>query len=118
MAGPRHPELLRAALWLLAALLVMTALRPGPGAAQPAGEGPVYRLEVAGLACPFCAYGIEKKLTRSEGVARVDIDIDAGVVRVTMEPGRRLEEARARRLVDEAGFTLRGFAREAADEKG
>lgn len=27
--------------------------------------GPSYRLAVDGLACPFCAYGIEKKLTPS-----------------------------------------------------
>ena len=28
----------------------------------------VYSLQVNGLACPFCAYGVEKKLSSIEGV--------------------------------------------------
>ncbi|MDQ3269572.1 MAG: heavy-metal-associated domain-containing protein [Pseudomonadota bacterium] len=34
-----------------------------------------YRLRVDGLACPFCAYGIEKQLSKLDGVARVETDI-------------------------------------------
>ena len=30
--------------------------------------GTEYQLRVDGLACPFCAYGIEKKLKKTEGV--------------------------------------------------
>jgi len=71
--------------------------------------GPSYRLEVAGLACPFCAYGIEKRLNRIDGVERLQTHIKEGAVIVTMKEGAKLEEARARRAVEEAGFTLSGF---------
>ncbi len=68
-----------------------------------------YQLRVDGLACPFCAYGIEKELIRTDGVKMLDIDIDAGTVTVTMEEGATLTEAQADRIVEDAGFTLRDF---------
>ncbi len=77
--------------------------------AMPVWAGEVYKLYVDGLACPFCAYGVEKKVGGLDGVERVDIDIDEGVVAVTMAEGSTLAEAAAKRAIDEAGFTLRAF---------
>ena len=71
----------------------------------------VYRLYVDGLACPFCAYGIEKKLSSLKGVGKLAFDMEAGVVTVTMADGADLDEAVARQAVKQAGFTLRGFER-------
>ena len=68
-----------------------------------------YRLQVDGLACPFCAYGIEKKLTALDGVDKVETHIREGAVIVTMEDGAALDEATAKRAVETAGFTLNGF---------
>ena len=68
-----------------------------------------YQLRVDGLACPFCAYGIEKELNRTEGVAGIAIDINAGIVTVTMAEGATMTEAKADRIVKDAGFTLRAF---------
>jgi len=71
--------------------------------------GPSYRLEVAGLACPFCAYGIEKELTGLERVEKVETHIKEGAVIVTMKDGANLDQAKAEQAVKEAGFTLDGF---------
>ena len=68
-----------------------------------------YRLRVDGLSCPFCAYGIEKKLGEVKGVQQVEVDIATGTVAVTMAEGATLDEATAKRSVKEAGFSLRGF---------
>ena len=68
-----------------------------------------YRILVDGLACPFCAYGIEKKLNATKGVKAIKIDINTGTVTVTMEAGGTLSEAQARQIVKDAGFTLRSF---------
>jgi len=73
--------------------------------------GPSYRVEVEGLACPFCAYGIEKRLNRIDDVERLETHLKEGAVIVTMKEGAKLDEARARRAVEEAGFTLNGFER-------
>ena len=69
----------------------------------------VYKLHVDGLACPFCAYGVEKKVGALKGVETVEIDIESGLVAVTVADDATLDEATAKRAVDEAGFTLRKF---------
>lgn len=71
--------------------------------------GPAYKLEVSGLACPFCAYGIEKKLNAIDGVESLQTNIAAGTVTVTMKDGATLEKAAAAKAVKDAGFTLNGF---------
>ncbi len=71
--------------------------------------GPSYRIDVAGLACPFCAYGIEKKLNAVEGVERLETNIKEGAVTVIMEDDVTLDRATAAQAVKDAGFTLDGF---------
>lgn len=88
----------------MAIALSLALLASGAMAAQAA-----WQLRVDGLACPFCAYGIEKKLNAIKGVERVEVDIASGTVTVTMAEGTALDEASARKAVREAGFSLRGF---------
>jgi len=99
----KRPGLLTAVMpiALIAAAIATTALAAGPS----------YRLEVAGLACPFCAYGIEKQLGRIDGVARLETDIRDGAVIVTMRDGQTLERSQAEQAVDRTGFMLGGFER-------
>jgi copper chaperone CopZ len=73
--------------------------------------GPSYRIDVAGLACPFCAYGIEKKLNSIKGVERIETNIKEGTVIVIMKDGATLDKATAGQAVKDAGFTLNGFER-------
>ncbi len=77
--------------------------------AATAALADVYKLYVDGLACPFCAYGVEKKVGGLDGVEKVVIEIDEGLVVVSLADGAALDEATASRAVDEAGFTLRKF---------
>lgn len=86
-----------------AAMLIALAC---PVAAE---EPAVYELQADGLACPFCAYGIEKQLGKLEGVEAVETDVKSGTVTITMEEGATLDEADAERAVDRAGFTMRDF---------
>ncbi len=88
--------------WLIL-MLVMLGITTAYAATQ------TYRLRVDGLACPFCAYGIEKQLNRIEGVKTVDTNIRDGMMTITMTDGATLDEATARRAIEAAGFTLRGF---------
>lgn len=83
-------------------------------------EAQTYALQVDGLACPFCAFGIEKQLGKIEGVETLDIDIKAGVVLLTMKDGVPLAETAAQQAVKRAGFTLRGLeqVRDTAQDNG
>lgn len=71
--------------------------------------GNQYALGVDGLACPFCAYGIEKKLSAIEGVENIETDVKSSQVVVTLADGKTLSEEVARQAVKDAGFTLRSL---------
>jgi mercuric ion binding protein len=90
------------------ALLLLGLSAALAGAAQ-AGE--VYTVGVDGLGCPFCAYGVEKELGSVDGVDTVDVDIESGVVVITMAAEATLDRDTARKAVENAGFDLRSFAR-------
>lgn len=79
--------------------------------------GAVYALRVDGLACPFCAYGIEKKLSSIEGVKNIKVNIEKGEVIVTMAGEAKLPEPLARAKIKDAGFTLRAFTEQSAESK-
>lgn len=85
-----------------AALLVGLAL-VGPGAALAADVV----LRVDGLACPFCAFGVEKKLLAVPAVAGIDVRMNEGRVILRLREGERLDVAALDAAVEEAGFTLR-----------
>ncbi len=87
---------------LITAVLVVCA-------AVARAQSSEYRVFVDGLACPFCAYGVEKQLLELEGVTGVETQIREGFVVVTVEEGASLSEEQARRAVREAGFTLNRF---------
>lgn len=76
-----------------------------------AGGGQTYRLQISGLACPFCVYGLEKELTARPGVERAKVDLKSGIATVQSSEGADFDEAIARQLVTDAGFTLKGFER-------
>lgn len=74
---------------------------------MPLWAGQTYQLRVDGLACAYCAYGIEKAFMQTEGVKYVDIDFEQGLVLVDVEDGVHFEETQLKEIVNDAGFTLR-----------
>ncbi len=82
--------------------------------AHPAGAAAEVALRVDGLACPFCAYGIEKKILAVPGVAGVDVLLDEGFVVAVLQEDAPFDPSAFARAVDDAGFTLRAtFLRDA-----
>jgi len=69
--------------------------------------GTQYQMRVDGLACPYCAYGIEKKLNAIDGVEKIDIDLEKGLVIVNVAEGIKISDEQMTRLFDDAGFTYR-----------
>ncbi len=70
-------------------------------------------LRVNGMTCPFCAFGIEKKLRAVEGVEEVDVLLDEGAIRLTLTPGNSCTVGAFEKAVDQAGFELAGLSLEA-----
>ncbi len=87
--------------------LLLAAAAALPARAQDALEKPDVVLEVDGLSCPFCAFGIEKKLKKIDGVAHLAVHLEAGKVELKMKEGATVSEERLLQAVKEAGFTAR-----------
>ncbi|MGQ0586543.1 MAG: heavy-metal-associated domain-containing protein [Gammaproteobacteria bacterium] len=71
--------------------------------------GPEYRLEVKGMVCQACAYSIEKRLRKIDGVEDVRVHLEPGHVVVRMKDGTQLTEGQARSATEDAGFAFGGF---------
>ncbi len=65
------------------------------------------KVAVDGLACPFCAYGLEKKLTNIEGQDDLHINIDEGFATFSVPVSSTISKDRLRSIVKNAGFTAR-----------
>lgn len=81
----------------LAILLMLTA---GPVRADQ-----VVEVDVNGLACEFCAYGLESKLTELDGVLEARVSLGLKRARITFEDDATIDEASIRQAVLDAGFT-------------
>lgn len=64
-------------------------------------------VRVDGASCPFCAFGLEKRLGQIQGVNDVKLEMKEGKVIVTLEKGATVSEEALRQAVDDAGFTPR-----------
>ncbi len=74
--------------------------------------GVQYQVRVDGLACPYCAYGIEKQFKQIYGVEKIDIDLEKGIVFVDAADDVELSEDRVKTLINDSGFTYRSITRE------
>ena len=63
------------------------------------------KLEVDGLACPFCAYGLEKKLRNDiKDLNNLDINIEKGFVTFDFSKQNKPNKEKLKVIVSDAGF--------------
>ena len=72
-------------LKLLFTLIVALGLVP---VSSMAGEVSQIVISVEGLACPFCVYGLEKKLKNVDEVQGVTIDLKTGAAVLALKNGQ------------------------------
>jgi len=75
------------------------------------------KVRVDGLSCPFCAYGLEKKLNEVDGVDSIFIDFEEGLVLMQVTDSESISEEEIRTKIEEAGFTPRGIVFSKKNEK-
>ncbi len=91
---------------LFFALLLGMAAVP-QAQAQNKIENPDVTIAVDGLACPFCAYGLEKKLKKLDGVQALNVQMEEGQVQMKLKEGATVTEEQISEAVADAGFTVR-----------
>ena len=104
----------------LAALGVVFGL-PGAMQAQQRSEEPTtqevlapdevltgasVRLKVNGMVCPFCAYGLEKRLQEVASIDAVLIRISDGLVQIRTKEDQELTDEVLADVVKKSGFSL------------
>lgn len=65
------------------------------------------QVKIDGLSCPFCVYGLEKKLKRVEGVKDLKLQFDTGVAEIKIQEGKSIYVDEIRKAVKDGGFTPR-----------
>lgn len=71
-------------------------------------------VSVDGLACPFCAYGIEKKLKKVKGVESIVVKMKNGTVTLTSKKGQSIDIKKVPGAIDDSGFSMRQMRLQAA----
>lgn len=64
-----------------------------------------FMVQVDGLGCPFCAYGLEKKFKEFKGIKDVKIDIETGDFSFSYPAEKALTLADVQKQVEKAGYT-------------
>ncbi len=96
-------------LVLTGVLLFASALSAQPALAQKKADQtkikkPDVVATVNGLSCPFCAYGLEKKLKNFDGVTDIAVLLEEGTVQLKLAEGTRLSKKQIQKAVKNAGF--------------
>ena len=60
---------------------------------------------VDGMSCPFCAFGVEKRLKKVRGVATVAVDMKTGTADLVAKPKVSIHYQEVPKAIEEAGFT-------------
>ena len=73
-------------------------------------DSTVYQIGVDGMACPFCVYGVEKQLSKVDGVTEVETELKTGTILMSVSEGVPVDEEAIRQAITDAGFTMRSFS--------
>lgn len=74
-------------------------------AAVWAADQEVVEIGVSGLACPFCAYGLEKNLSKLPDVESAEVDLAANSARVVIKADHTADLEQIKQAIVKAGFT-------------
>jgi len=102
---------LRFALFITLTALAVSITLPQFAVAQDQKEqkDPDIVLGVDGMSCPFCAFGIEKKLNKLDTIKSLDVKLEEGFVDIYLKPEQQLSEAELQKAVKKAGFSVRSI---------
>ena len=83
--------------------IIVSLLSFGMASAQKSIDH--FQIQVDGLGCPFCAYGLEKKFKEFKGIKQVSIKIDTGDFKFTYPSDKELTMDAIITQVKKAGYT-------------
>lgn len=76
-----------------------------------------FKVQVDGLGCPYCAFGLEKKFKELKGIKNMKIDIETGMLTFNYPATKSLNIEDVQQQVDKAGYTPVSVSIERANGK-
>ena len=73
---------------------------------SPSSDRIYIRIEIKGLACPYCAYGMEKELKEISGVEKVDIELKTGLAYISTPTEMKPSAEDLEKIIVNAGFSV------------
>ena len=73
--------------------------------ATSSAERVFIKIEIKGLACPYCAFGMEKELKKVSGVDKVDIELKTGLAYISTPIAQKPSPESLKKIIKDAGFT-------------
>ena len=95
----------------LVALTIATAMAANMSAAE------TLKVKVDGMVCGFCASSIEKKMRAEKATADVFVSLENKIVAVAERPGQKLDDARIKAQIADAGYEVKSIERVATSLK-
>ena len=90
---------------VFAAVLLVSAFSFQARAQQKESGEKYVKINVDGLACPFCAYGLEKKLLQIDGADNFNVNIDSAFATLTVPTKSKVTKDEIKQIVKDAGFS-------------
>lgn len=69
----------------------------------------VIEIDVEGMNCPFCAYGLKSQLEKLSDIETAEVSLEVNKVRLTLKEGVKANEALYRETIKDAGFSSYGI---------
>ena len=94
---------------MMAIMFFMASFQTFAQEAEQQKDEPItyIKMSVDGLACPFCAYGLEKKIKKIDGTKDLFIEINEGYIAFSVPTLKKPTEEALLKVVKEAGFKAR-----------
>lgn len=96
-------------------VLAASALAAAPAISNAQECADTVNVKVNGLVCDFCARALEKVLGKREEVASMKVDLDSGLVSVSMKLGKNIDDEKMTKLVTDSGYAVTGIERSCPD---
>ena len=94
-------KILNSVLFVFALLISVNSF------SQDKAKDKVYiKIEIKGMACPFCAGGMAKELGKIAGVKEVDLSFEDGIAFLTTTIEQKPSKEDLIKIVEDAGFDV------------
>ena len=105
-------KVLRTAVALAFAVSLAAPAVSGQEAASDQNDDPrQIEVTILGMSCPFCAYGVEQKVKRLDGVTELEVVLETGLATLTLEEDADVSNELLHKTVKEAGFEVAKITR-------